>query len=283
MKIHIFSIFLVAIVIIGLVSPGVVFSNIEQPKNKDYSVGPGDRLKIQVWGHDDLNRIVEVTADGTFSFPFIGKVQALGKNVFVLESILVERLSDGFLVAPQVSVSVSEYNNKKVFLFGEVVRPGSYVLKADMRLLELISDAGGFTSRRGPTCTVVRTPERSNDAEPVAIEDAAGHEIITINLTKLTNGDPQENIVIVPNDSIYISTAERIFVTGEVKRPGEIEYWEGMTVRQAISMAGGGTPKAAIGRVRIVRMNDGREIEIKPQPGDSILPNDILKIPESYF
>jgi polysaccharide export outer membrane protein len=283
MKMNILSIWLIAIMMIGVVSPFGVCSNMEQPKNKDYSVGPGDRLEIQVWGHDDLNRIVEITADGTFSFPFIGKVQALGKNVFLLESYLVERLSDGYLVAPQVSVTVSEYNNKKVFLFGEVVRPGSYVLKADMRLLELISDAGGFTSRRGPTSTVVRAPGRSDNAQPVAIEDATGREAITVNLTKLTNGDPRENIVILPNDSIYISTAERIFVTGEVKRPGEIEYWEGMTVSQAISMAGGGTPKAAIGRVRIVRMNNGREIEIKPQPGDRILPNDILKIPESYF
>jgi polysaccharide biosynthesis/export protein len=280
---HILKIFLVAIVMIGAVSPGGVYSNMEPLKNSDYTVGPGDRLKIQVWGHDDLNRVVEVTADGTFSFPFIGKVQALGKNVFALENILVEKLSDGYLVAPQLSVAVSEYNNKKVFLFGEVVRPGSYILKANMRLLELISDAGGFTAGRGATGTVVRVPDRLNDAKPVTIEDAAGHEIITINLTELTNGDARENIVIVPNDSIYISTADRIFVTGEVKRPGEVEYQEGMTVRQAISKAGGGTPKAAIGRTRIVRMNDGREIEIKPQPGDRILPNDIVKVPESYF
>ena len=87
----------------------------------------------------------------------------------------------------------------------------------------------------------------------------------------------------VPNDTIYIGTAERVFVTGEVKRPGEIEYNEGMTVRQAISLAGGGTPKAAVSRTLIVRMNNGKEIEIKPELSDAVLPNDILKIPESYF
>lgn len=274
---------LTLMVVFCCLSPVAAHAGMAQPESKDYKVGAGDRLTIQVWGHDDLNRIVEVAPDGTFSFPFIGKVPASGKSVFLLENVLVQKLSDGYLVGPQVTVGVSEYNNKKAFLFGEVVRPGSYILKANMRLLELISDAGGFTTRRGTICTVVRAPDRTDDAKPVAIEDAAGHEIITINLINLTKGDPRENILIVANDSIYIDTAERIFVTGEVRRPGEIEYREGMTVRQAISMAGGGTPKAAIGRIRIVRMNDGRETEIDPLPGDRIQPNDILKVPESYF
>ena len=276
--------FLVTWAAFCLFLPGAAFAEVkQQPQTKDYTIGPGDRLTIQIWDHDDLNRTVEVAPDGTFSFPFIGKVQASDKTAFMIENILVEKLSNGYLVGPQVSVNVVEYNNKKVFLFGEVVRPGSYVLRSNMRLLELISDAGGFTVNRGPACTVVRSPNGDVDAKPIAIEDATGHEIITVNLTQLTKGNPGENIRIAPNDSIYISAAERIFVTGEVKRPGEIEYREGMTVRQAISMAGGGTPKAAIGRIRIVRMDDGKETEIKPTPGDTILPNDILKVPESFF
>ena len=262
---------------------GAAIPAMQQPQTGAYTIGPGDRLTIQVWDHADLTRTVEVAPDGTFSFPFIGKVQASDKTAFMIENILVEKLSDGYLVGPQVTVGVIEYNNKKVFLFGEVVRPGSYVLRSNMRLLELISDAGGFTTNRGSMCTVVRSPNGNADAKPIAIEDATGHEIISVNLTQLTKGDPGENIRIAPNDSIYISAAERIFVTGEVKRPGEIEYREGMTVRQAISLAGGGTPKAAIGRIRIVRMDKGKETEIKPSPGDPIFPNDILKVPESYF
>ena len=89
--------------------------------------------------------------------------------------------------------------------------------------------------------------------------------------------------MVMPNDSIYISAAEQIFVTGEVRRPGEIEYMENMTVRQAISMAGGGTPQAAVGRTRIIRIDNGTEREIKPSLGDSVLPNDIIKVPESFF
>jgi polysaccharide export outer membrane protein len=261
----------------------VAFSGQNQQQNKEYIIGAGDRLAIQVWDHKDLSRVVEVSPNGTFSFPFIGKVQASGKTVFMIENSLVQKLADGYLVGPQVTVSVSEYNNKKAFLFGEVRRPGSYVLRKDMRLLELISDAGGFSDQRGMLCTIVRAPETGMEAKPVPLDNASDHEILTVNLTKLTAGDPQANVLILPNDTIYVSAAERIFITGEVKKPGEVGYKEGMTVRQAVSMAGGGTAKAAIGRIRIVRMDDGREVEIKPDLSDRVLPNDILKVPESFF
>jgi polysaccharide export outer membrane protein len=268
---------------IFLLLVNAVLTVAQQPATRDYIIGAGDVLQIQVWDHPDLNRTVEVAQDGTFTFPFIGKVQASGKSVFIVETLLVQKLSDGYIVGPQVTVGVAEYKNKKVFLFGEVIRPGSYVLKQDMRLLELISGAGGFTDDRGTVCTIVRAPESGQDAQPVTIENATGHEIIKVDLMQLTAGNSKENILVMPNDSIYISTAEQIFVTGEVRRPGEIEYMENMTVRQAISMAGGGTPKAAMGRTRIIRVDNGTEREIKPGLGDSVLPNDIIKVPESFF
>lgn len=255
----------------------------QQSTTRDYIIGAGDVLQIQVWDHPDLNRTVEVAQDGTFTFPFIGKVQASGKSVFIVETLIVQKLSDGYIVGPQVTVGVAEYKNKKVFLFGEVTRPGSYVLKQDMRLLELISSAGGFTGDRGSVCTIVRPLEPGKKAQPVPIENASGDEIISVDLAKLITGNSRENIMVMPNDSIYISAAEQIFVTGEVRRPGEIEYMENMTVRQAISMAGGGTPQAAVSRTRIIRIYNGAELEIKPSLGDSVLPNDIIKVPESFF
>jgi polysaccharide biosynthesis/export protein len=255
----------------------------QQPVNKDYIIGSGDELQIQVWDHDDLNRTVEVSHDGTFSFPFIGKVRAAGKSVFELQNYLIKKLSDGYLVAPQVTVGIAQYRNKKAFILGEVHRPGSYILKQNMHLLELISEAGGFTANRGTVCTIIRSAEAKNLSNPVPIKNASAHEIIKIDLTRLANGDPSENIAIEPNDSIYISAVSHIFVTGEVRNPGEVNFAEGMTVHQAISMAGGGTPKAALGRTRIVRMQNGKEVEIKPALSDTVFPNDIIKVPESYF
>jgi polysaccharide biosynthesis/export protein len=283
MKMHVFLKLLIVIVLTVFNSPNSVHSSNEQSHSENYKVGSGDKLNIRVWGHEDLNRVVEVYPDGTFSFPFVGKITASGQNVFTLEHILVEKLSDGYLISPQVSISVSEYNNKKVFLFGEVVHPGSYILRNNIRLLELVSKAGGFTGNHGSTCTVVRSFNQQADSKPIAIEDVKDQKVIKINLSELTTGNPKENILILPNDTIYVDAAERVYVTGEVKRPGEIVFTSGMTVRQAISMAGGETPKASIGRIRIVRMQNGEESEIKPLLGDRLQPNDILKVPESFF
>jgi polysaccharide biosynthesis/export protein len=279
LKIGFMSFCMTAFFLVG----GTVYSSTQLPGDKDYIIGSGDVLQVQVWDHDDLNRSVEVAQDGTFSFPFIGKVSASGKSLFMLEKHIEQKLSEGYLVGPQVTVGITEYKNKKAFLFGEINRPGSYILKPNMHLLELVSDAGGFTKNRGMTCTIIRASNPNQNAQPVAIEDASEHEVITVNLTQLTAGNYQENQLIKPNDTIYISKTEHIFVTGEVKTPGEVEYAEGMTVRQAIAMAGGGTPKASLKRTRITRMNNGKEIEIKPNLGDTISPNDIIKVPESYF
>jgi polysaccharide export outer membrane protein len=255
----------------------------QQTVDRDYIIGPGDKLQIQVWDNEDLNREIEVAQDGTFSFPFIGKVETAGKSVFMLEKHLIQLLSDGYLVSPQVTISITEYLNKKAFLFGEVARPGSYVLRKNMHLLELISDAGGFTDARGATGTIIRAIGDVKDDQPISLANAAQHEVIHVNLLRLTAGDAAENITIRPNDSIYIATTDRVYVTGEVIKPGEVLYSEGMTVRQAISIAGGGTPKASIGRTRIIRMTDGKEIEIKPNLGDAVYPEDIIKVPESFF
>ena len=80
----------------------------QQSTSMGYIIGAGDVLQIQVWDHADLNRTVEVGRDGTFTFPFIGKVQASGKTAFLVETHLVKKLSDGYIVGPQVTVGVAE-------------------------------------------------------------------------------------------------------------------------------------------------------------------------------
>jgi polysaccharide export outer membrane protein len=250
----------------------------------NYVVGPGDLLDIQVWDNSDLNRTVEISQEGSFSFPFVGKINASNLSVFQIKRLLVKKLSDGYLVAPQVSITVAEYRNQKVFLFGEIARPGSYVLKHRSHLLEIISEAGGFTPQRGTTGVVVRPEAGASKQTPTSIQDAKKSEIIHINLDQLLSGAAgTPPVYVMPGDSIYIGESEKIFVTGEVRRPGELRWEKGLTVRQAVSMAGGGTPRASINRVRIIRNDNGAEKIIKPGLGDPVLPNDIIKVPESYF
>jgi polysaccharide biosynthesis/export protein len=253
-------------------------------QSKDYIIGAGDVLEIRVWDHDDLLRRVEVSQEGAFTFPFIGRVVAADKSVFELESMLEKRLGDGYLVAPQVNVSVAEYINQKIFLFGEVARPGSYTLKRKIHLMELVSEAGGFTENRGMTGVIVRPASARAKEGPTSPEEVDKNEIIELNLDDLIAGRSQMSAAYVrPGDSVYIQEAENVYVIGQVARPGGFRWQKGLTVLQAISMAGGGTPRAAMKRVVLIRTEDGVEKEIRPQLGDQVLPNDVIRVPESYF
>lgn len=259
------------------------FASAQESVDKGYIVGPGDVLQIQVWKHNDLNRAIEISRDETFSFPLIGKINVSDLSVDEIETMLTDKLADGYLVAPQVEVTVSQYNHKKVFLFGEVTQPGSYPIRRDIRLLELISEAGGFTGDQGETCLIVRSKKSAQTTAPVSIEDTDTNEIITVDLNGLISGQGKQNIKLLPGDSIYINTTDHIFVTGEVRNPGNVRWLNGMTVRRGISMAGGGTPGAAVDQTTVVRLKKGREVEVKPNLSDPVYPNDIISVPESYF
>ncbi len=253
-------------------------------EDKDYVVGPGDILEIQIWGHDDLSRKVEVSKEGAFSYPFIGRVAAAGKSVYSLEEFMASRLGDGYLVSPQVNISIAQYINQKIFLFGEVNRPGSYTLKGKTYLLELVSEAGGFTANRGSVCQIVRPSRAAAKKGPTTPAEAKESEVIELNVDDLIAGKGDlERAFVRPGDSVYVQTAEDFYVIGEVNRPGKYKWVKGLTVLQAISTAGGGTPRASLKRINLIRKKDGKEMEVRPALNDALLPNDIVKVPESYF
>ena len=251
--------------------------------DKEYIIGSGDILEIQVWGNEDLNRTVEVSQEGLFTFPFIGTVHAADLSVFKLEKLVTAQLADGYLVAPQVTVTVKEYHNQKAYLLGEVKKPGSYMLKQSIMLHELISEAGGFTDDAGVTATIVRTRSSMQTGAPVSIEKAQKNELIIVDLDTIGTDNKNSRFTVLPGDSIYINKAARIFVTGEVEKPGKFKWEKGLTVRQAISLAGGPTKRAAPNRTRIIRIENKTEKVIKPYMSDTVIPDDIVKVPESYF
>ena len=226
----------------------------EDLSKKEYTIGPEDVLGIQVWDNEDLNRTVEVSQKGTFTFRLIGKVHADGLSIFELEDLIEKRLADGYILEPQVTVSIHEFQNRKVFLLGEVERPGSYVLKRKTHILELISNAGGFTNKAGRTIKIVR-PKSQKQSEGHVSPTEDKKEIIMLDLGKFNPNSAHDTFFVKSGDSIYVNPVPRIYVIGEVGNPGALEWEKSMTVRQAISLAGGHTQMAALKRTRIIRVN----------------------------
>jgi len=182
---------------------------------------------------------------------------------------------DGYLVNPQVTIFIEEYRSKKVTVIGHVSVPGVLELTGPTRLLEVLSMVGGLRENAGDQATITR---RSATTEQV-------QEVLQIDLKLLLEtGDPKLNIQIMDKDSVFIAKAGMFYVTGEVAKPDAYKYEEGSTVLKAISMAGGFTNIASKGKIRIVRIVDGKEqLMEKVLLQEEVRPGDVIVVPESYF
>lgn len=109
------------------------------------SLGPGDVFEVRVYGEKDLSGIHRVSGDGSIQFPLIGTVNVLNQSPSDVALVLQDRLRGGYLVDPYVSVVVKEYNSKKIFVLGQVAKPGTFPFEGEMNIVQAITLAGGFT------------------------------------------------------------------------------------------------------------------------------------------
>jgi polysaccharide export outer membrane protein len=221
-----------------------------------YRIGPGDVLKITVYGHEDLSRIGIVASDGRMPFPLIGEVQAAGLSPTDLETRLRQLLGKDYLVDPQVTVAVQEYRSQKVFVLGEAEKPGTYALTGKVTLLDVLSQAGGPGKAAGRQVVVVRFPRSEGPVTPGTV----GSTMFRVNLKKLLDGDASENIALESGDTIYLPKQTSFFVLGEVKKPGAFALEKETSALEAVTLAGGFTDRAAPSVSRVLRKRaDGNQ------------------------
>jgi polysaccharide export outer membrane protein len=252
----------------------------EQP---DYLVGAQDVLTITVWDQADLSGKFTVEADGTFTFPLIGRIKAGGLGLRAIEAELRRLLSDGYFKNPQVSVAVEQYRSQRVFVVGEVRSPGTYSLTGNMTLIEALSRAGSTTAGASGEAVIARLGTGASEIGAAA-PDASDAETVRVDLAALQSGALDKNIALRDGDTIYVPRAETIYVFGQVKNPGMYPLQQAdTTVLQALSLAGGVTPRGATNRVRVVRLVDGRETQVKVKLGDVVRAGDTVIVPERFF
>lgn len=110
-----------------------------------YTVKPGDVLSIAVWKEPDLQGPVLVRPDGSFSFPLAGQIDARGRTVAELQQTVTEKLKK-YISDPVVTVSVSEVKGNKVYVLGQVNKPGEFVVNPRVDVMQALSMAGGTTA-----------------------------------------------------------------------------------------------------------------------------------------
>ncbi len=223
---------------------------------QEYTIGPGDVLKIVVWGHDDLSREYPVTQDGLVPFPLVGRVQAVGLTTTQLAQSLREKLEKDYLVNPQVIVSVKDFLSRKVSVLGEAEKPGLFYLTGPTTVLEVISKAGGLGKNAGKEIVLVRT-ERNADG---TARSAVGSTILRLDLRKIQTGDVRENILLENDDTLFVPKAQAFYVLGEVKKPGTFPLDRETTALEGVTLAEGFAERAAPAGVKVLRRGaDGRQ------------------------
>ncbi len=240
----------------------------------EYFVGKGDVLAINVYENEDLSTTVRVTADNTIRVSLIGEVSVKNLTVSQVSKKLEALFADGYLVNPQVDVFIKEYRSKKATILGQIRNPGLFELQGEISLLEFISKAGGILMDAGNKATIKRKSA-----------GASQEDIIAIDLDQLIKeGDTSLNLSIRDGDSVYIAKADIFYVSGEVNKPDSYKLDSDMTVIKAITRAGGFSKIAAKGKVRIIRIINGKKQLLENVNMDvPVLPDDVIVVPESFF
>ena len=245
----------------------------------DYVIGEGDVLDVFVWGVKELNVSVRVRPDGKITIPGVGDVRASGFTPPGLQKSLGEKLKE-LVKNPNVTVTVREITNSKVYIFGGGVKSAAYDLNRSTTLLQLLCNLGDVKSADLRRAYVLRNGK-----------------MIKAGFYKLfISGDTSEDIAIESNDSIYIplNMEKSVYVLGAVNAAKFIEYRDGMTVMQAILEAGGFSKFAKQNDTTILRNEGGKEVIIPVKAKDilndgdlsqnlKLKPNDYIMVKESIF
>jgi polysaccharide export outer membrane protein len=239
-------------------SAGVTASH-SNSEDEEYRIGPGDLLDIRVFEQPNLSSVARVSSQGTIRLPFVGDIMA----ACLTESDLAQAVAGKYkrlLNNPQVDVFIKEYQSQPVAVIGAVDKPARFQLQRRVRLLELLTFAGGPTKDAGYTVQVIHSGYRDLCATEQDGASTAGElSFSTYKLSELLSGSAASNIYVSPGDVVSVPEAEEIFVTGMVVKPGPVKMAAGTTLSQAIAMAGGLMPEAGK-KVRLLRKKSGSSI-----------------------
>ena len=238
------------------------------------AVGPGDTLNINILGTGGTQARATVDADGQIVVPMLGNVRASGLTPAAIGKRIEQDLrSKGFMTDPQVAVEVVTLRSRIVSVLGQVARPGRYPIEGKLSVLELLAMAGGATGGAGDVATLVRRAGGGNDR---------------INLYVGNRQSPSQSLQdteLQPGDVVFVPEAPRLYVYGEVGKPGAYPLEQGLNVMRALAVAGGLTPRASDSRIDLNRTDalTGEITDRRAKLTDAVQPGDVIHVNERFF
>ena len=251
-------------------------------------IGPQDLIAIQVYDSPELTRTVRVGADGKIQLPMLkAKILAQGLMPGELEASVAEALArEGLIVDPFVTVTMVEYCSRPVSVAGAVKTPLTFQASAPVTLLEAITRAGGLTAEAGPEILISKT-QQGPDGEPTSLIQRVPVKAL------IDSADPDANLKLSGGEEVRVPEAGKVFIVGNVKKPGAFAVQEGSetSVLKMLALAEGLAPYASKQAYIYRREASGSKNEIpielskileRKAPDAPLLPNDILYVPDNH-
>jgi polysaccharide export outer membrane protein len=224
-----------------------------------YVLGINDRVRVLVFGEQSLSGEFLVDSTGRIAMPFIGEIEAAGLTRRQLEERLEKKLAqEEILLDPRVSVDF--LNLRPYYILGEVGKPGEYPYTQGLNVFNAVATAGGFTTLANQTRVMIKRQGETTETEYSLLSP----------------------VTVQPGDTIRVIKGA-FYILGEVNRPGEYPFTEGLTVQNAVATAGGFTYRANTRQVFVKHRNETQERRVRMNASLPVQPGDTIRITERFF
>jgi polysaccharide export outer membrane protein len=291
-------------------APGAASPNAPQvigsSTDSDYHVGPGDLIAVSIFGMDEFAQAARISNSGKIHLTHLGILRVADKTPSELAAEIAEMLKGrGLVREPWVQVRVLEYRAHPVYILGEVMQPGQFVLTGEKYLADLLTEAVGFNDvaspigylyRRKPVASRVGSPQSAGSSSTETTPEMMFEEAIEIDFRALEDGrKPELNVRLRAGDVLYCPERRPglYFAVGGFMSPGRHKVPDDrpLTLSRAIAIAGGPSKNARTSKGAIVRYDaqgnrheipfDGQAVLEGRQPDVNVETMDILFLPSS--
>jgi polysaccharide biosynthesis/export protein len=210
-----------------------------RPGTTPFTLGPGDRLEVEILGNLNSRAVTSVGPDGKIYYYLLPGMNVWGLTLAETRDLLQKELGK-YLTEPQLTVTLREVSSKHVWLLGRLSKPGIYAMAAPMSLLEAIALAGGTASSgNAGSGTQVSLQELADLRHSFVMRQG---QFLPVDFSRLLReGDTSQNIYLQPDDFVYVPSAssQQVYVLGAVRFPRSVPYTDRMTLVSAMASATG--------------------------------------------
>jgi polysaccharide export outer membrane protein len=229
-------------------------------------------VSVQVYGRPELSVSTYVADNGVITVPLAGAVQVDGLSPTEAANKVADVYrSGGYLLQPQVNITLQQFRSQQISVLGEVRTPGRYSLESRTTVFDLLAQAGGVSTDAADSIYLLRHGDHGELLRiPLTLRDLVQHA--------------SSELTLRGGDSLYVPKAPQFYIYGEVHTPNRYRLEPSMTVVQAIALGGGITDRGSERRVEIRRRNgDGSFKTFDARATDAVEPDDVIRIKERVF